>query len=66
MWHLFPHHHPTGGQVIDYSVAASLTTSPIWAPLLADINAWLTFAGLLVGLLLGLRRLIRDLQRGDE
>lgn len=53
-------YHISGGAVKDYTLAGALTTSPLWAHWLTDINSWLTFAGLVVGLVLGLRRLWRD------
>lgn len=64
-WSFFSH-HPSGAQVTDYSLAGALTTSPLWAPWLADVNGWLTFAGLLVGLALGVRRLWRDIQNPKD
>lgn len=57
------HHAHLGGAVADYSLASALIAAPLWAPYLADVNALLTTAGLFIGLVLGVRRLIRDLKR---
>lgn len=66
MIHWLIQHHPSGDAVKDYTIAGTLTTSPLWAPWLADVNGWLTFAGLIVGLALGSRRLWRDIRDGDK
>lgn len=66
MWNYLIEHSPSGGAVKDYSLAGVLTTAPLWAGYLTHVNALLTFAGLVVGLWLGVRRLIRDYQRGKD
>jgi hypothetical protein len=43
--------------LMDAAVAGGLTTAPIWAPSLADVNAILSTATLAIGLILGLARL---------
>ena len=53
----------TAGQVTDYTLAGVLVASPVWAPWLTDVNAVLTFIGLVIGLILGARRLIRDFKK---
>ena len=63
MWrHAFHSAHSHMDSVKDYALAGTLISLPAWVPQLTDINAWLTFAGLVVGLVLGIRRLIRDFQ----
>ena len=66
MWQQFINHTPSGGAVRDYTLAGMLTTSPIWATYLAHVNGLLTFAGLVVGLWLGVRRLRRDYQKDKD
>ena len=66
MMHWLVQHHPPGDAVRDYSLAGALASSPLWAPWLADVNEWLTFAGLLVGLALGLKRLWRDVRSPEK
>ena len=66
MWQHFFDHTPSGGAVKDYSLATVLTTAPIWGTYLANINLVLTFAGLVVGLWLGIRRLRRDYKKDQD
>jgi hypothetical protein len=49
----------------DTVIAAGLVTSPAWAPSLGDLNQLLTTASLIVGLALGIGRLILFLRRRD-
>ena len=52
---------------MDYSLAGVLTTAPVWAPWLADVNVWLTTITLVGGLVLLARRLWRDFtERNDR
>jgi hypothetical protein len=66
MMHWLVQHHPSGDAVKDYSLAGALTSSPIWAPYLADVNGWLTTLTLVGGLILLGRRLWRDFRDGGE
>lgn len=54
------------GQLGDTLLAGGLVTAPAWGPLLAQLNAMLTTATLVVGLVLGCGRLwsfLRDRQK---
>jgi hypothetical protein len=64
MWRLFTAHH-AGERTIDYSVAGTLVSSPVWAPYLADFNVLLTTLGLVLGVLVGAVRLYKDVKRKD-
>ncbi|TWB22141.1 hypothetical protein FBZ89_104391 [Nitrospirillum amazonense] len=52
-------------KVADAALITGLLTSPAWAALLANVNAILTSATLLIGIILGLLRLRRELQKMD-
>ncbi|MEC4590560.1 hypothetical protein VPG91_06145 [Nitrospirillum amazonense] len=49
----------------DAALITGLLTSPAWAALLANVNLLLTSATLVVGLVLGLLRLRRELTKPD-
>jgi hypothetical protein len=49
-------HDPSQG-VSDAILAGGLVAAPAWAGILSDVNALLTMASLLVGLLIGVVRL---------
>jgi hypothetical protein len=51
-------HDPSHG-VSDALLAGGLVAAPAWAGALSDVNALLTMASLLVGLLIGVVRLWR-------
>jgi hypothetical protein len=51
-------HDPSHG-VSDALLAGGLVAAPAWAGALSDVNALLTMASLLVGLLIGVVRLFR-------
>lgn len=51
--------HDASQGVSDAILAGGLVTAPAWAGALSDVNALLTMASLLVGLLIGIIRLWR-------
>jgi hypothetical protein len=58
--------HPVIVATSDATLTGALLSSPAWAPALADINLLLTTATLIIGLVLGMLRLLgmyRDAKR---
>ena len=51
------------GTVTDSVIAGGLITSPAWASWLGDLNQMLTTATLIVGLVLGIGRLVMFFRR---
>lgn len=47
-------------QAIDYTLAGVLTMTPVWVPVLANLNVIMTTLTLVIGLFLGILRLRRD------
>lgn len=47
-------------QAIDYTLAGALTMTPVWVPILANLNVIMTTVTLVIGLFLGIMRLRRD------
>jgi hypothetical protein len=58
------HWHHGADMARDYSIAAILTTTPIWIHWVADIGTPLAaFVAALCGAIIGVRRLLHDFRR---
>lgn len=62
MWRYLPHYHPSGEAKVDYVLAGSLISAPAWSQFISASTPTLAWLGVVLGVLLGLIRLWKELR----
>jgi hypothetical protein len=60
---MFMQQHEEAARTLNYALAGTLVTSPAWVGFLQNMNLILTSIGVVIGLVIGIRQLMRDLRK---